>query len=544
MKQQNYLRYVATPAKVIMTVLILLIAVIILQGIIIETERMFAYTERRPAAKEPEKQLSEAEKRIQRIHRSAKEFLPDGTIHLVHKLGWPLGRRGQPETEQIYDANDNLLWEGLTKDRPYEYLSWVKGFRRSSEGFDDRRMKQIQLITLEFSRTVEVPVGSEGQTEQIWRYHPGPEYFKGYNTHGEKIGYAGSTGFTDSKSQVKPLGKFRFFTAWCPQDSSSPTLLWQTQRRVYQINFERRQVELIFESTEADIKIISLHAWRDLKPATEEYIDHEKYRPMLLCTTEDGKHHLIMRDPAQRLTITIPEDWKEWTGNYCLFTATKQDTFLIRNWIELRAAPDYFRDEDLRLQWLRDYQSKPKKYWVELYKVDNKGNLELLNRYDWIVPPAPTIVRRDPRLAVQRGVAQFSPPFYDLVVRLLGRKFWSWALDSRNRGDFSYDLAQMMLIIRPDGGVINWVLGALMMGFAFLHGWPRRTSWAKFIFWLVFVGMFNLAGLLAYLALNHTTVIKCPACGKRRGLTQVDCVRCQAELPEPERGKLDLIFGT
>ena len=152
--KQNYLRYVVTPAKVIMTVLILLIAVIILQGIILETERMFAYTERRPVAKEPEKQLSEAEKRIQRIHRSAKEFLPDGTIHLVHKLGWPLGRRGQPEAEQIYDANDNLLWEGLTKDRPYEYLSWAKGFRRSSEGFDDRRMKQIQLITLEFSRTV------------------------------------------------------------------------------------------------------------------------------------------------------------------------------------------------------------------------------------------------------------------------------------------------------------------------------------------------------------------------------------------------------
>ena len=544
MKQQNYLRYVATPAKVLMAVLILLIAVIILQGIILETERMFAYTKRRPAAKEPEKQLSEAEKRIQRIQRSAKEFLPDGTIHLVHKLGRPLGRRGQPEAEQIYDANDNLLWEGLTKDRPYEYLSWYHGYRPGSEGFYDKRMKQIQLITLEFSRTVEVPVVSDGQTEQIWRYHPSAEYFKGYNTSGEKIGYAGSTGFTDSKSQVKPLGKFRFFTAWCPQDSSSPTLLWQTQRRVYQINFERRQVELIFESTEADIKIISLHAWMDLKPGTEEYIDHEKYRPMLLCTTEDGKHHLIMRDPEQRLTITIPEDWKEWTGNYCLFTATKQDTFLIRNWIELRAAPDYFRDKELHEQWWRDYRSNTKKYWVELYKVDNKGGLNLLNRYDWTVPGEfePIIDVKDSRTAIQRCVTQFSPPLYDFVVRLLGRKFWARALDYQNRGDFFYSLARMILDIRPLGR--NWILSALMMGFAFLHGWPRRTSWAKFIFWLIFVGTFNLAGLLTYLALNHTTVIKCPVCGKRRGLTQIDCVRCEAELPAPERGKLDLIFDT
>jgi hypothetical protein len=82
-----------------------------------------------------------------------------------------------------------------------------------------------------------------------------------------------------------------------------------------------------------------------------------------------------------------------------------------------------------------------------------------------------------------------------------------------------------------------------MMVFVFLHGWARRTFWPRFVFWLVFVGLFNLAGLLTYLALNHTVVIKCQVCGKRRGLAWVDCVRCQAELPAPKRGKLDLIFN-
>jgi DNA-directed RNA polymerase subunit RPC12/RpoP len=83
-----------------------------------------------------------------------------------------------------------------------------------------------------------------------------------------------------------------------------------------------------------------------------------------------------------------------------------------------------------------------------------------------------------------------------------------------------------------------------MVGIAFLHGWPRRTSWGKLIFWLAFTLVFNLAGLLTYLALNHTTVIKCPVCGRRRGLIQVNCVRCGAELPIPERRKTDLIFNT
>ena len=81
------------------------------------------------------------------------------------------------------------------------------------------------------------------------------------------------------------------------------------------------------------------------------------------------------------------------------------------------------------------------------------------------------------------------------------------------------------------------------MVFVSWHGWPRRTSWARFVFWLVFTGLLNITGLLTYLALNHTAVIKCLVCGKRRGLTQVECVRCRGQLPVPERGKLDLIFS-
>jgi len=515
MKLKNNLKYIATSAKVFMTVFIVLIAVSILQVIIIQIELTFAHVKQRPATTKPEAELTQEEKRLKRIRNSTREFLPDGTIHLVHKLTRAPGRMDESEIEQIYDANDDLLWEGPTEDQPYEYLSWAEQIHRFHEGFTLQRMKQIQMITPEFSQTLEILVGPRQQIRQVWRYSPVSDLFVGYGSNGEKIGYAGSTGFTDSKSKAKPFGEFRLFTAWCPPDSSVPTLLWQTRRCIYQINFEKQHVEPIFESTDADIKTINLHAWRDLKPGEKEYIDPEK-----------------MRNPGWQLTITIPKAWQDWVIYLHRFTATKQGIFLSRNWIEFREAPDYFQDRELHGQWLSDYQSK--------------DGLELLTGYTWSVParPGPVVRARDPRPAVQRSVAQFSPPLYDLVVRLLGRKIWSWAYSSRNRGDFFYSLVRMIMDIRPYGGVINRVLSALMMGFAFLHGWPRRTSWAKFAFWLIFVGAFNLAGLLTYLALNHTVVIKCPVCGKRRGLNRVDCVRCQAELPAPERGKLDLIFST
>ncbi len=541
MKLKNNLKYIATPAKIFMTVFIVLVAVSILQGIFIQIERTFARAKQRPATAKPETELTQEEKRIDRIRNSAKEFLPDGTIHLIYKLGRTPGRMDEYETAQIYDANDNLLWEGPgNKKRPYEYLLfWAKRIRGNRDVFTQQQMKRIQMITPGFSRNIEIPVGSDDKTEQIWRYHSGAQYFKGYNTSGGKIGYAGSTGFTDSKSKAKPLGKFGLFTAWCPQDSSSPTLLWQTQRHIYQINFEKQHVELIFESTEADIEIerTSLHAWRDLKPGEKEYIDPEKYRPLLLCMTEDGKHHLILREPKRQFSLAVPRSSA---------TATKQDIFVYRFGSDAFPPADIVRSRELYDKWLRERRGKPRNLWTELYKVDNQGGLELLNRYDWTRPPpsVPVVRARDSRPAVKRGVSQFSPPLYDLAVRYLGRKFWFWAFDSRNRGDFFNSLVRMIMDIRPYGSVINRALSALMMGFGLWHGWPRRTSWAGFVFWLIFVGIFNLAGLLTYLALNHTVVVKCPVCGKRRGLAQVDCVRCQAELTAPERGKLDLIFST
>jgi len=535
MKLKSNLKYIATPSKVFMTVLIVLVAVSILQGIILQIERTF----RPSATTKPKAELTQEEKRIDRIRRSAKEFLPDGTIHLVFKPRRISGQINQSETEQIYDANNNLLWEGPGNKRPYEYLSWAKQSRDFGENFTQQKMKQIQMITPGFSRNIEIPVGSDDKIKQIWRYHPGAQYFKGHDIRGKEIGYIGSTGFADSKSKAKPFGEFRLFTAWCPLDSSNPTLLWQTQRRIYQINFEKRQVELIFESTDSDIEIdrTSLHAWRDVKPGEKEYRYNKKYRPLLLCVTEDGKHHLILREPKQQLSLAVLRS---------LVTATKQDIFVRHTGNDALPPKGITDSRELFDKWLQELRGKPRNLWTELYKVDSQGGLELLNRYDWTIPPPsmPVVRARDHRTAVKRCVSQFSPPLYDFVVRLLGRKFWSWYYSSRNMGDFFYSLVRMIMDIRPYGGVINRVLSALMMGFVLLHGWPRRTSWAKFVFWLVFVGAFNIAGLLTYLALNHTVVIKCPVCGKRRGLAQVDCVRCQAELPAPERGKLDLIFST
>jgi hypothetical protein len=299
MKPKDSLKHIAGPTKVFMTVLILLIAVAILQSIIIQTA-MFWKTPSRAEPAKPEK-VSAEQKHREKIQNSAKNFLPDGTIHLVHEFSdTPTVSDDEQKQQEVYDANGRLLWSGLEKNRPYEYLSWTR-VPRGHDVFAEWRMKQIYTITPEFSRPLEIPVRSREKTEQVWRYDPGRQLFVGYRVDAGNIGYIGSTGFTDSISRAKSFGTFKRFTAWCPQDSFSPTLLWQTSRHVYEINFEKRQVQLIFESTEANIKQIALHKWRDIRPQTQQD-SNILFRPLIKCLTEDGKHHLIMRNPDQKLT--------------------------------------------------------------------------------------------------------------------------------------------------------------------------------------------------------------------------------------------------
>jgi hypothetical protein len=534
MKIKNKFQYIATPAKVFMTVLIVLIAVSILQSICIQIEQTYIAKKRFTAKEKPEVELNQEERRQDRIRRSAKEFLSDGTIHLIDRVEHISGRMYQ---EQIYDVNDNLLWEGQSDKRPYEYISFQSSSLRGYRGvFTQQKLKRIQMITPFFSRYIEIPVGSDGKIEQNWRYHPSAQYFKGYDIRGKNIGYIGSNGFTDPKSKVKPLGEFRQYIAWCPFDSHNPILLLQTQKSIYQIDFEKQEVETIFESTDADIERVNLHAWIDVKSDAKEYVDPDKYRPLIHCKTRDGKQHLILREPKQQLSFNLQRPW---------FTATKQEIFVRNYGSDMTPVPSIKSSQEVAEKWAEELRTKTWKMWTELYKVNNNGELELVNRYDYTSSPAfgPMVKARDPRPAVQRYVSQASPALYDLILHYLRGRIWNRYYQYQNRSDFFDDFIEMMQTLRPHDGIINRILSAFVMVFVFWHGWPRRTSWAKFVFWLVFTGLFNIIGLLTYLALNHTAVIKCPVCGKQRGLTQVDCVRCQGQLPGPERRKLDLIFS-
>jgi len=522
MKLKSILKYVATSASVFTTVVILLLIVLAVQAIVWGLFIIFMDEgfEQRPA---------KVEDPNMRVSRSDKKFLPDGTVHLISVVE----QKGRQELwrERIYDVNDKLLWEGIRNYQPYKYLTWAEYPNQSiTEGW----MREMGMITPEFSQAFEIPVSSQGQTNEVWRYEPQKELFVGYEIKGNKIGYIGAGGFTESKSQAMPFGKFKLCTGWVPQDSFSPTFLWQTDKRIYQINFEERKVALLCASVDGEITNISMKNWGASAAGKTETAEIE-YRPMICFRLGEERYHLILREPQQELTVTLP-----LRRQGASFTATRQGIFFCQRTNDANPPVTYEQSPVLWTKYWDDYGKKPHKRGIELYRVENDGRILLVNRFEWIKPADYSVQEVDLLWRSKQHLTIVSPPVYDLCWYLGMDKI---ARTKEEKSVVTDTFAQLVEWWRPEKAALNWALSIALMGFTLWHGWVRRTSWTRLVFWIVFTGLFNVAGMLTYWALNHTPIIKCPLCGKSRGLERSDCVRCGLELPRPERRKPDLILN-
>jgi hypothetical protein len=497
----------------------------------------------------PEPKLTEAQKQPKRIAKAGKAFLPDGTLHLFETTHGPMDSR----TVEVRDVNYNLLWSGPAGDLPYQHLP--SQVMREPYTFDPKSIqpggKNAPLLS---RRPIIIPVApAMGTVPEYWRYKPDHRFFIGFDDDDKRMGYLGSNGFAQSRKGVQPFEEPKRMASWCPENSYSPILLWQTIRRLYRVDFGNRTLDIIFDAGDQQIDKVLLHNWPGVIMHHRSETDSTYPRPVLYVRTKDGLHHIMLRDPNERLTVKTPEEWGSAFGT---ITATKNKVFLRHTGREgNRDRNDRSNGE----QWPEKYGYKPYKKWLELYEIDAKGNLKLVNRFEW----TDFRQRRDRVLSQEwkgfvnrrrktlRYTKAVSPPFYDLTCPALYEK----------TGDsyYSEKVTEFLILhlVNADpyfgyedkqhyfpGSPLNWILSLLMACGALLHAWPRRTSRANLVFWLILVGLFNLAGLLTYLALNHTPVIKCPACGKRRGLESLDCVRCGAELPWPEPTGDELIFDT
>jgi hypothetical protein len=253
---------------------------------------------------------------------------------------------------------------------------------------------------------------------------------------------------------------------------------------------------------------------------------------------------MLFRNPEQRFTLDLPEKWKYGFS----FTATMDKILIRHGGNDMKPRLDVKSRKqrvELLTKWRKEYYSRPLTEWEDLYEVDSGGNLKLVNHFEWVRPAMPeeaanVKIYMDWRTGTREHLATTSPVIFWPAWQ------WYYGNPEKLREPAGVMTKIIREILKPYIAPANlWpsvVFSLLMVCAAFWHGWSRRTGWVRFGFWLLFVGAFNLAGLLTYLALNHTTVIRCGVCGKKRGLERTDCAGCKAELVMPKGRETDLIL--
>ena len=487
-----------------------------------------------------QKELTEEQKRDKILRSARREWQTDGTVHLVlvkfnsqgRNFDYRLGRWVESEIEvEVYDTEANLLWSGLEKESPFSYLSGPERYYDRWHGFYFTGAEFL----IDFSRSFVVPVVSAEKIKvENWRYVPSGEYFAGYNGKTGTIGYLGGDGFCSEKGKVRDLGRFNEkVNVWVPRDSYSPRLLWQTDKVLWQIDFERRRAEKLYES-KSEIESVRFFGWRGLN-------EKDVSLRGAIVVNEPQRYHLIIDNPRETIAIDIPDEYSQ--VRHSVNILRDGDDFYVEV-SGLKGAPVDKNDRAALLKWIEETRGKPTERWEVLYRLGGERELEFLARNDWTRPADVIGERQDPWERVEefkKYTTAAAPAFFGPMSKWRTEAKYKYRNDYKNF--FIRGLDEILIYTAPTNMLYCLVLSLLSACAAAYHGWGRRRSAAGLIGWIVFVGVFNVAGLLTYLAMNHRRVLKCSACGKKRHLIGDTCIRCGGGLPAPERRQTDLVFA-
>jgi hypothetical protein len=269
-------------------------------------------------------------------------------------------------------------------------------------------------------------------------------------------------------------------------------------------------------------------------------------RPFLLAVTEGHKAHVLLEKPSEHVTFEIPQDLRKYRTQ---IAATSQGIFLRYLTAEGDDELAQARAPEDRLRWMEKYVRRPRKNWSELYRLDSNGRLTPVSKVEWVTPGRPGWHPMEETTArVELVACTLSPSLYGWVRPSAA----SWAVGSpkytmdatgKTPPAMSFIVSEILTHLAPRDRYAHWILSALLACAALWHQWPRRKSWAGLVAWTAMVLLFNLAGLLTYWALNHAPTIRCPSCGRKRGLNRPDCRACGALLPAPQPRDLNLIMA-
>jgi hypothetical protein len=518
------LHHTAVTLKTFCTLLILIFLTGFVQLITIEIYKgIFRY----PDADKPVTETTDLEKKQIDIWSSQKEFGPDGTLYLVNYNVTVPGIPGEGNTI-VKDSNNNTLFTGKEKDDPYSFIQWYPKTENnySNQTIRLETLNNLNMTNGNFTSSYAIPmVNLENKRIGHWFFDTQKRYFKYYSVSGSISGYLGANGYTENLSHIESFDECISIDHWLSPKSYDPMLLYRTEFALYQIDFQNKQVETLVKTPNDPIRSMKMNNWQKTNTS--------KCRPTLTVITKSHKLFLFLKNPKQVIETQLPSDFHYFNTPDIAAAGDKI-------WAELTetlGAPKTV-NRNIYISWYRANQDKPLEYRVRLFELNKNGSFLEKNSFTWTGP------KRQPKSVYQ---ARFE--IFGRFINSFSSPLTRWIYDRVEKQMYNYNNLPMYVGVilgfiqetSKFNRLVNFCFITIFAAATLLHGWPRRTSAIKLVFWVGFVFLFNLAGFLTYLALNHTPVVKCASCGKRRGLEKDACCRCGTVLPLPKSKETDLI---
>lgn len=525
MHTHKYLNHITTPTKTLCILLMAIFLTGVIQLIVTQIWWEYSRTHTTPGTP-PSAEKVVKDTPLWDIHDSVKMFDSDGTVYLVKTVSFPGTRQSK---YIVKDRNNTTLFEGNEKDNPYEFIQWqpkTKNRYVHYQNINQDYLNELNLIGGEFSRHFVIPIVDElNHRVGHWIFNTDKRIFKYYSVTGQQLGYLGTNGYTKNKTDALGFEKCETMINWLRFNTYDPIMIYRTRYAVFQIDFENKQVKTLIKTNDDPIRHMRLHNWQD----TEVY----DYRPALAVFTESGKLYLHLKNPKHVIETQLPNDFPTYSTP--MFAADGRTIFA--EYQEILGYPKS-DDWDVCRTWWRENQYKAKDHRIRLFELDKTGKFTEKSSFVWTEPARqPNIAVQSTREAIYYTVNSLSSPIPGWITM-----HWLKTGDYRQAAEWIQGIMEFIREYSVFKLPINLCVMTVFAILSLLHGWPRRTHIAKLVFWVAFVFLFNLPGLLTYLALNHTTVIHCAHCSKRRGLLQDVCCRCGTALPLPESKETDLVM--
>lgn len=330
----------------------------------------------------------------------------------------------------------------------------------------------------------------------------------------------------------------------------TPVLTWRAKKNIYEIDFSKRSIETLIESKDEDIKFVFDN--RDIQK-TLNYNTRSKpnvkllegYQPAIGYVAGSGACEILFIESGERVAFKMSKEWL--SGNRPSVTISVfEDAIYAQHTENNRPKLDWKYKTSKEIDEYVEMVNKTSIHFSEdVYEVSSTGELESLNTFEW--DSVPNIKVNGPRnydpysgQDVLKKLTCVSPIFYSGLLKAMQKcigpgvwrdsvlRIWSEII-----GGTQY--------LKPWSVGLTMLVSILLSGVVFWHGMFRRRGPYGLAFWMVFVVVFNVAGLLTYLALNHVPVIRCYKCRNKRHLKSEFCPSCGAGLAEPEARPTDLV---